>query len=48
MVVKPQKTKFQVKVVNNLETLSSWATNFEIFLEASFLMIELTRCLVHE
>ena len=27
MVVKPQKTKFQVKVVNNLETLSSWATN---------------------
>ena len=27
MVVKPQKTNFQVKVVNNLDTLSSWAIN---------------------
>ena len=27
MVFKPQKTKFQVKVVNNLKTLSTWADN---------------------
>ena len=27
MVIKPQKTKFQLKVVENLETLSAWATN---------------------
>tara|TARA_B100000401_G_C52625179_1_gene633331 strand:+ start:121 stop:462 length:342 start_codon:yes stop_codon:yes gene_type:complete len=27
MVTKPQKTNFQIKVVNNIETLSSWAKN---------------------
>ena len=27
MVVKPQKTNFQLKVVDNLNTLSSWANN---------------------
>ena len=27
MVLKPQKTKFQLKVVDNFETLSSWAIN---------------------
>jgi len=27
MVVKPQKTKFQLKIVENIETLSSWANN---------------------
>jgi len=25
MVVKPQKTKFQLKIVENIETLSIWA-----------------------
>ena len=27
MVIKPQKTNFQLKVVDNLDTLSSWAVN---------------------
>ena len=27
MVVKPQKTKFQLKVVENIHTLSIWANN---------------------
>tara|TARA_Y100001970_G_scaffold49440_1_gene62660 strand:- start:1772 stop:2113 length:342 start_codon:yes stop_codon:yes gene_type:complete len=27
MVIKPQKTKFQLKVVDNLDALSSWANN---------------------
>ena len=27
MVVKPQKTKFQLKIVENIETLSIWANN---------------------
>ena len=27
MVFKPQKTKFQLKIVENIETLSSWANN---------------------
>ena len=27
MVVKPQKTKYQIKVVENLESLSNWASN---------------------
>ncbi len=27
MVFKPQKTNFQIKIVNNLDTLSSWANN---------------------
>ena len=27
MVLKPQKTNFQLKVVDNLDTLSSWAVN---------------------
>ena len=27
MVVKPQKTKFQLKIVENIQTLSSWANN---------------------
>ncbi len=27
MVVKPQKTKFQLKIVENIQTLSIWATN---------------------
>jgi len=25
MVVKPQKTKFQLKIVENIQTLSIWA-----------------------
>ena len=27
MVVKPQKTKFQIKIVENIHTLSIWAKN---------------------
>ncbi len=27
MVIKPQKTNFQLKVVDNLDTLTSWAVN---------------------
>ena len=27
MVFKPQKTKFQIKIVENLQTLSIWANN---------------------
>ena len=27
MVVKPQKTKFQLKIVENIQTLSIWASN---------------------
>ena len=27
MVVKPQKTKFQIKIVENIQTLSIWASN---------------------
>ena len=27
MVVKPQKTKFQLKIVQNIQTLSIWANN---------------------
>ena len=27
MVLKPQKTKFQIKVIENLKTLSNWAVN---------------------
>ena len=27
MVVQPQKTKFQLKIVENIQTLSIWATN---------------------
>ena len=27
MVVKPQKTKFQIKIVENIQTLSIWANN---------------------
>ena len=27
MVVKPQKTKFQIKIVENIQTLSNWAKN---------------------
>jgi len=27
MVVKPQKTKFQIKIVENINTLSIWANN---------------------
>ena len=27
MVVQPQKTKFQLRIVENIETLSSWANN---------------------
>ena len=27
MVTKPQKTNFQIKVVDNIETLSAWANN---------------------
>jgi len=27
MVVKPQKTKFQLKIVDNIETLCIWANN---------------------
>ena len=27
MVIKSQKTNFQIKIVENLETLSSWANN---------------------
>ena len=27
MVVKPQKTKFQLKIVENIRTLSIWASN---------------------
>ena len=27
MVFKPQKTNFQIKVVNNLDTLTNWADN---------------------
>ena len=27
MVVKPQKTKFQLKIVENIQTLSTWASN---------------------
>ena len=27
MVTKPQKTNFQLKIVDNLNTLSSWASN---------------------
>ena len=27
MVVKPQKTKFQLKIVENIQTLSIWANN---------------------
>ena len=27
MVIKPQKTKFQIKIVENIQTLSSWAKN---------------------
>ena len=27
MVFKPQKTNFQIKIVDNLDTLSSWANN---------------------
>ena len=27
MVVKPQKTKFQLKIVENFQTLSIWANN---------------------
>ncbi len=27
MVVKPQKTKFQLKIVENIQTLSTWAKN---------------------
>ena len=27
MVVKPQKTKFQIKIVENIHTLSIWANN---------------------
>lgn len=27
MVVKPQKTKYQIKIVENLESLSNWASN---------------------
>ena len=27
MVVKPQKTKFQIKIVENIQTLNIWANN---------------------
>jgi len=27
MVIKPQKTKFQIKIVENIQTLSIWANN---------------------
>ena len=27
MVIKPQKTKFQINVIDNLDTLSKWAIN---------------------
>ncbi len=27
MVLRPQKTNFQVKIVDNIDTLSSWASN---------------------
>ena len=27
MIVKPQKTKFQLKIVENIQTLSIWANN---------------------
>ena len=27
MVVKPQKTKYQIKIIENLESLSNWASN---------------------
>ena len=27
MVLKPQKTKFQIKIVENIQTLSIWANN---------------------
>ena len=27
MVVKPQKTKYQINIVENLESLSNWASN---------------------
>ena len=27
MVVKPQKTKFQLKIVNNIQTICFWANN---------------------
>ena len=27
MIIKPQKTQFQVNIVNNLDSLSSWADN---------------------
>ena len=27
MIIRPQKTKFQVLIVNNLETISNWAVN---------------------
>ena len=27
MIIKPQKTKFQANIVNNLDTLSTWADN---------------------
>ena len=27
MVFKPQKTKYQLKIIENLDTISNWATN---------------------
>ena len=27
MIIKPQNTKFQLKIIDNLDTLSSWAVN---------------------
>ena len=27
MVLKPQKTKYQINIIENIETLSNWATN---------------------
>ena len=27
MVIRPQKTKFQILIVNNLKTISNWASN---------------------
>ena len=27
MIVKPQKTRFQILIVDNLKTISNWATN---------------------
>ena len=48
MVVKPQKTKFQLKIVENIQTLSIWAINpWRRYSISPFQKYSLLKCYYH-